>query len=192
MTRRHVQKIIARRANTPGAANNLLKRIRVLMHFAIDNGWRKDDPTVRIIRFAEGEHHTWTDGEIAAYERTWAVGSRELLAFALLLFTGQRASDVAKMAWADFSEDGIWVVQRKTKVKRLIPLHPQLRGILAGTAKTEGTILLTSLNKAFSPDGFRNFMADKISEAGLPGSLRDSRFAQSGSPEACGSRMLGE
>lgn len=69
MTRQHVQAIIARRAGTPAAANNLLKKIRILIHFAIDNGWRKDDPTVRIKRFAEGEHHTWTDGEIAEYER---------------------------------------------------------------------------------------------------------------------------
>jgi hypothetical protein len=54
MTRQHVQAIIARRAGTPAAANNLLKRIRMLMHFAIDNGWLKDDPTIRIKRFAEG------------------------------------------------------------------------------------------------------------------------------------------
>jgi len=168
MTRQHVQAIIARRANTPGAANNLLKKIRILIHFAIDNGWRKDDPTVRIKRFAEGEHHTWTDGEIAKYERRWAIGSRERLAFALLLYTGQRASDVTKMAWSDVSDDGIWVVQRKTKAKLLVPLHPELRSILAITPKTDSTILQTSFSKPFSTDGFSNFMADKISTAGLP------------------------
>lgn len=44
MTRQHVQAIIARRAGTPGAANNLLKKIRILIHFAIDNGWRRMTP----------------------------------------------------------------------------------------------------------------------------------------------------
>ena len=47
MTRQHVQQIIGRRAAMPGAAHDLLKKIRILLHFAIDNGWRKDDPTLR-------------------------------------------------------------------------------------------------------------------------------------------------
>lgn len=123
---------------------------------------------MRIKRFAEGEHHTWTDGEIAKYERKWPIGSRERLAFALLLYTGQRASDVTKMAWTDVSDDGIWVVQRKTKAKLLVPLHPELRSILATTAKSGGAILQTSFNKPFSTDGFSNYMADKISAADLP------------------------
>jgi len=64
VTRKHVQKIVAQRAATPGAANQLLKKLKVLLHFAIDNGWRTDDPTVRIKKFPEGEIHTWTDAEI--------------------------------------------------------------------------------------------------------------------------------
>src|SRR5208282_1890348 len=68
MTRQHVQTIMAKRAATPGAANDLLKKIRILVHSAMDNGWRKDDPTLRLKKFAAGEFHTWTEEEIAAYE----------------------------------------------------------------------------------------------------------------------------
>ncbi len=89
MTRQHIQRIIGKRASTPGAANNLLKKIKILVHFAIDNGWRKDDPTVRIKGFAEGEFHTWTDDEITGYEQYWAIGTRERAAFALLCFFSQ-------------------------------------------------------------------------------------------------------
>jgi hypothetical protein len=39
--------------------------------------------------------HTWTDAEIAQFERRWPLGTREL-AFALLLYTGQRGGDVVK------------------------------------------------------------------------------------------------
>jgi hypothetical protein len=66
MTREHVSKIAAKRAATPGAANDVLKKLRILLRFAIDNGWRRDDPTLRIKYFPEGEFHTWTDEEIAA------------------------------------------------------------------------------------------------------------------------------
>ena len=106
---------------TPGAANDVLKKLKILLHFAIDNGWRKDDPTLRIKGYAEGEFHTWTDEEIAQFEAHWAIGTRERTAFALLLFTGQRASDVKGMRWDDVQQSAIHVVQGKTGAKLWIP-----------------------------------------------------------------------
>jgi hypothetical protein len=39
----------------------------------IANGWRSDDPCVRI-NSLEGEWHARTDQEIAAYQATWPIG----------------------------------------------------------------------------------------------------------------------
>ena len=111
MRREHVSRMIAKRADTPGAANDLLKKIRILVHFAIDNGWRADDPTLRLKKFAAGEFHTWTDDEISVFEARWPNGSCERTAFALLLCTGQRRSDVVRMAWDDVDNGSIRVVQ---------------------------------------------------------------------------------
>ena len=168
MTRQHVQQIIGRRAPTPGAANDLLKKLKILLHFAIDNGWRKDDPALRIKGFAEGEFHTWTDEEIAQFEAYWPLGSRERTAFALLLCTGQRASDVKAMGWADVVQGSIHVVQGKTGEKLWIPLHPELQAVLDACPDRSGLMLTTSFGKPFTDKGFSNFMADKIGEAGLP------------------------
>jgi len=89
MAREHVRSILSRRAATPGAANSVLQKLKVLLHFAIDNGWRRDDPTLRMKKFASGEFHTWTEEEIATFEKRWPIGTTERLAFALLLYTGQ-------------------------------------------------------------------------------------------------------
>ena len=151
--------------NPPGAANDLLKKIKILVHFAIDNGWRKDDPTLRIKKFAAGEFHTWTDGEIAAYERRWPFGTRERTAFALLLYTGQRASDVKSMLWQDVENAAIRVVQGKTGAKLSLPLHSELARILEAWPKTNVVMLTTSFGKPFSSKGFSNFMAARIAEA---------------------------
>lgn len=167
MTRRHVVQMVGKRAATPGAANDVLKKIKILMHFAVDNGWRRDDPTVRIKSFAEGEFHTWTDDEIAAFERRWPTGSRARTAFALLLYTGQRLSDVSRMAWTDVEANAIRVVQGKTKTKLWIPLHPELCRVIAGWPKTHVALLTTNFGKPFSPKGFGNWMADRIADAGL-------------------------
>jgi len=73
MRRDDVKKIMALKAATPGSANDLLKKIRTLIKFAIDTGWRTDDPTLRIKTFPEQEFHTWTEDEIAQYEKRWPI-----------------------------------------------------------------------------------------------------------------------
>lgn len=168
MRREHVAKMIAKRAATPGAANDLLKKIKLLMTFAIRNGWRTDDPTLKMKTFASGEFHTWTEEEVQQFEAGHPIGSTARLAFALLLYTGQRRSDVVTMKWSDISEGLIRVVQRKTKTRIEIALHPALSAILADTIRRGPTILVTGPGKAFSSNGFGNWMARKIDEAGLP------------------------
>ena len=163
-----MQGIVGRRAATPGAANDVLKKLKILLHFAVDNGWRKDDPTLRIKGFAEGEFHTWTDEEIATFEERWPIGTRERTGFALLLFTGQRASDVRGMGWEDVRGDSIHVVQAKTGRKLWIPMHADLRAALDAWGGASGCMLTTSFGKEFTEKGFSNFMADKIGAAGLP------------------------
>jgi enterobacteria phage integrase len=168
MTREHVSRIVARRADRPGAANDVLKKIRILLRFAIANGWRHDDPTVGIKSFAESEFHTWTDAEIAQFEVRWPVGTAEHMAFALLLYTGQRRSDVVRMSWRDIDGDIIRVTQKKTNTKLDIPLHPDLKSLLANWPKRHVLILTTTFGKPFAATGFGNWMADKIAAAGLP------------------------
>lgn len=169
MGREHVKMIFARRAATPGAANDILKKIRLLLHFAIDSGWRSDDPTTRIRKFESKEFHTWTEEEIAQFEARWPIGTRERTAFALLLFTGQRAGDVAKMSWADVDGPLIRVVQQKTKAKLYVPMHPDLTTALSAWPRPEFLMLTTSFGKQFTSGGFSNFMAKRIEAAGLPG-----------------------
>ena len=72
MRREDVKKIMAQKAATPGGANDLLKKIRALMKFAIDAELRTDDPTLRIKLYPEGEIHTWTDDEISQFRGTVA------------------------------------------------------------------------------------------------------------------------
>jgi integrase len=168
MRRQHVSQIVARRADTPGAANDLLKKMRILIRFAIANGWRSDDPTVGIKKFVAGEFHTWTDTEIAALETRWAIGTKERTAFALLLFTGQRLSDVRSMTWRDLIEGGIQVVQGKTGTKLWIPVHTELAAALEAWPRQHVAILTTTYGEPFTSKGFANWCADRIGDAGLP------------------------
>src|SRR5208282_703897 len=95
-----------------------------------------DNPDAGLKAYRTGTRHTWTDDELAQFERRWPLGTRERLAFALLLYTGQRAGDIVKMRRSDIRDGLIRVIQQKTGAELSIPLHPALlAAIKAAPAK---------------------------------------------------------
>jgi integrase len=168
MQRSHVQKILADMASTPAAANDLLKKLRRLIAFGRELGIRMDDPCAGIKAFRSGTHHTWSDAQIEAFERTWPLGTRQRTAFALHLFTAQRSQEVRQITWADVCEDGIRVVQGKTGERLVIPIHPELRAALNAHPRTQHIIIPTAFGRPFSERGYGQWMAKAIERAGLP------------------------
>jgi len=157
LQRDHVVKLLAARASTPVAANALRRSLRALMQHAVEIGLRADDPTrdVRKVPTAKGDgYHSWTEGEIEQFERLHPVGSRARLAFALLLYTGQRRSDVVRMGRQHLSDGAICVRQVKTGREVWVPVHEALTPILASSA-TNLTFLLTDRGKPYTATGFR-------------------------------------
>jgi integrase len=160
--------MVAKRAGNPGAANWVLKTVRLLVRFAIGIEVRQDDPTQTIKRFPLGEHRSWTDDEIAAFEARWLIGTKERTAFALFLYTGQRLSDVRRMSWRDLDGNGINVRQQKTSKPLWIPLHPSLAAIIEQWPRSHIAIMTTNFGKPYTVSGFGEWMARNIDHAGLP------------------------
>ena len=169
----HVRKLMDAKAETPEAANNLRKALRTLMRYAVDRGWREDDPTagVRKIRNRSAGFHTWTEEQIAAFEAHWPLGTRERLALALLLYTAQRRSDVVTLGRQHMRGEVISVVPMKTAgssgVRVDVPVHPQLRAAIAAAAG-DLTFLITTYGAPFTAAGFGNWFAKAVKATGLP------------------------
>jgi integrase len=166
--REHAVKIIGEMSDRPGAAITLLKRLRTLVRFAVELGWINSDPTHRIRSYKSKEFHTWTEAEIEQFERRWPIGTKQRLAFALLLYTGQRGSDVCSMTQPD-AKGRLGVVQQKTGAKLVITIHRELRTVLDASPTDHITILTTAYGKPFSVKGFGQFISAAISAAGVPG-----------------------
>jgi integrase len=113
-------------AEHPAMANVTKAVLRKLLAHAVRTGYRADNPVQEIERYKSGARHTWTEAELAAYEARWPLGTRERLAYALLLYTGQRGGDVVRMRRADVVDGSISVVQQKTGVALSIPIHSEL------------------------------------------------------------------
>jgi integrase len=117
----------------PGMANLTRSVLRRLMKFAMSLGWRGDDPFASVPRYKLGTHHTWTEDQLAAFETRWPLGTRERLAYDLLLWTGQRVGDVTRMRRSDIAAGAIHLVQAKTKAELYVAIHPALaRSMKAG------------------------------------------------------------
>lgn len=165
--RRHILRMRDEKAETPGEANTLLRIIRRLMSFAVDRQYREDNPALRIKLFKGGEFPDWKDDELAKFERKHKRGTKARKAYALLLYTGQRRIDVAKMDGSDFKGMTVRVVQVKTGEKVWIPAHPLLRREL-GSRVPAGPVLLNARGEVFTSEALGQFLAAAIDEAELP------------------------
>ncbi|WP_426036439.1 tyrosine-type recombinase/integrase [Brevundimonas sp. DC300-4] len=201
----HIEAIFNTMATTPEAAFNLRKRLRRVFRLAVRLGWRKDNPVTEteITRRKDRGIKGWDDDQIARCEAHWASGSRERLALALCLYTGQRRSDVVRMGRQHIRGGRISVVQQKTAHRLSIKIHPKLAQEIAlhaaaGEADGQLTLLRTLYGKPFSVAGFGTWFGITCDQAGLKGKsahgLRKSagrRLAEAGCTEKQIAAVLG-
>jgi integrase len=186
MRREHVVKLVALRADKPQSANFFIKMLRVLMRHAVEIGLRSDDPArdVRLLKVKSDGRHPWSDSEIEQFERAHPLGSRERMAFALLLHTGQRRSDVIRMGYQHIQDGMLRVRQEKTGAELEIPINGQLAEAIAAFSSRNLTFLTTRLGRPFSPVGFSNWFGLACDDAGLP-----SRCTAHGLRKSCARRL---
>jgi enterobacteria phage integrase len=163
-----ITRVLQPYADRPGQRLAILKTLRILIRHARDTGLLKEDPSFGIKRPKTEKIRSWTEEEIAQFESRWPIGTKQRLAFCLMLFTGQRRSDVCKFRWPDIRDDKLHIVQQKTGENLKIRLHINLREVLLSAPRNHVTIINTEYGRPFTVDGFSGFMRAAIKAAGLP------------------------
>jgi integrase len=156
-------------AMEPTAARNYRNALRALAQHCIQLDLIDDDPTlgIKLRRMSGDGHHTWTEDEIAQFESTHAIGTRERLAFALGLYTAQRRGDVIRMGRQHVRGDVLRVTQRKTGAALALPIHPELQAVLAAVPATQMTFLQTLRGTPFTDHAFSDWFGKACDAAGL-------------------------
>ena len=177
LTAKAVRVLRDRKAALPEAANVRIKAIRRLYTWAMEdevpgvtNNPARD---VKYLRGRQGGHHSWTVEEVERYEKRHPVRrTTARLALALLLYTGQRRSDVVLFGKQHVRNGWLRFTQQKNRNRKPItlelPVLPALQEIMAGSRTGDLTFLVTEHGQPFTANGFGNKLRQSCNEAGLP------------------------
>jgi integrase len=181
-----IRKLMEEKGEHRAAANRRLRVLRALMARAIEDKVITRDPTFgvkRLKRTTKG-FGTWSEEEIALYEAKWPSGTRQRLALYLLLYTGQRRSDVVRMGRQNIRSGLLELRQVKTGTHLEIPIHDALKAELAHVPDGQLLFLRTEAGEAFTANGFYMRFRDWCDAADVPRGR-----SPHGLRKACGRRL---
>ena len=130
MHKKALQTILDKKS--PAAAANWRKALRGLIDHALSLDMLATDPLagVKLTPVKSNGHHTWEPEECARYEAHYALGTRERLAYELLLQIGHSRCDIVRMG-RQHVRNGVLSLQRqKTKVAFDVTVMPMLQAAI--------------------------------------------------------------
>lgn len=180
LDRKAVERGRDKRAATPFAAKNYLKAMRMLFRWAVLQGYMQSNPADGVSIPLPKNHtgfHTWTEEEIERFQQHWPHGTRERVAFDILLYTGLRRGDAVVLGRQHVREDAITIRAEKTQRELTIPLLPALAATL--TAGPTGDLIFISGTRGqpMTKESFGNWFRDACRAAGCPGAAHGLRKA---------------
>jgi integrase len=189
-------------ADKPRTADYALQVLSRVLSHAVDLGKIAGNPCegIKQLYNVNRSEIIWTDGDIAQLKQTC---SPEIAhAVDLAAHTGLRLGDLLRLSWSHVGEDAIVIMTGKSKHRRpaIIPLYDALNSVLANIPKRTTTILASSRNRPWTPDGFGSSFNKAKIESGLAGrdlhfhDLRGtaaSRFYVAGLPERAIADIMG-
>jgi integrase len=177
--KRAIEKGIERRDDRPHAARHFLQTMRGLFQWAVKASHADADPTreLKAIRPATDGHHVWTDEECAAFEARWPKGTRERLAFDLLLYTGLRRGDAVRLGRPHVKNGIATIRTEKTGEVVTIPILPPLQASLDTAPVGELTFICGERKRPMKKESFGNWFREVCEKAGVPGSAHGLRKA---------------
>jgi integrase len=179
ITRQTIADARDRRKATPFAAKTFLKTMRGLFRWALEAGFVASDPAegVKISTPRTDGIHCWTDEEIEKFEARWPIGTRERLALAILLYTGLRRGDAARLGRQHVRDGVIMLRTAKNSTPIEIPVLPELAEIIAASRTGDLAFIATQNGRPMTKESFGMWFRNACKTAGVPGSAHGLRKA---------------
>lgn len=181
-TRKAIVKSRDARAATPAMARHFVETMRGIFRWAVDAEYVDEDPTrdVKAPKPRTEGHHTWTAEEIARFEARWPLGTRERLAFDLMLYTGMRRGDVARLGRQHVKDGIIAMRTAKTGEAATVFIMPALARSIAAGPCGDLAFIVTAKGRPMVKEGFGNWFGEVCRATGVPGRAHGLRKALAG------------
>ena len=190
MTANEIEVLRDRKLAVPEGANNRVKAIRAVFKWTVRKKGADGKPLAshnpaRDVPYLKSNnptgYHTWTLEEVHLFEERHPIGTKARLAFALLLYTGQRRSDVIRFGKQHVKRGALTFTQHKGRNRKphklVLPMLPVLQRIIEASPCGDMTFLVNDLGRPFTDAGFGNWFRDRCVEAGVPGRAHGLRKA---------------
>jgi len=179
ITRKVVSAGVDRRKNTPAAARHFIHTMRGLFAWAVNADLAEINPAdgVKPPKYRTEGHHVWTDSEVVAFEERWPVGTRERLAFDVLMYTGFRRGDAVRLGRQHVRNGTIRIKTEKTGEIVVIPLLEPLAKSIAASPTGDLAFICGEKGRPMTKESFGNWFRDVCAKAGVPGSAHGIRKA---------------
>lgn len=180
VTGRHILTGLDDRKATPFLAANFLKAMRGLFAWALARGHVDIDPTsgVKAPTVKTEGFPAWTVEDARAYCARWPIGTRERLAFEMLLHSGLRRSDM-HIAGRQHLTGNVLTIRphksRKSGVTVTIELPQALIDIIGQTPTGALHFIVGEKGKPYTAEAFSNWFRDAARAAGVSKSAHGVR-----------------
>jgi integrase len=183
ITKAHIKRALDKRAQTPNAANNMLKTFSHLFKWAVEAGHVDVNPCIGVSKVnvkSEG-FHPWSVDEVEQYRAHHKLGTKPRLAIDILLFLGLRRGDAVVVGKQHMKDGLISIRTEKTKQWVYLPVFKQLMDSIEATPTGDLAFLTTEKGKPFSSGAsFGNWFAKQCTAAGLPDECRAHGLRKAG------------
>lgn len=168
-----------RRSGSPAAARHFVQTMRGLFEWAVEADLTKVDPTlgIKTPRPATDGFHVWTEEECQRFEARWPLGTRERLAFDVLLYTGLRRGDAVQLGKQHVRKGVIRIRTEKTGTSVTLPILPPLQESLDAGPTGDLVFIAGERGGPLTKESFGNWFREACRLAGCPGAAHGLRKA---------------
>ena len=160
-----IRNLLDQYADVPGSGNNVLGALRALSSWGVERGHFDHSITQSVKPYkSRGGHKPWSAAQCFAAERSLTGMVRR--AYFLARYTGQRGSDVIRLAPSFIDDGGFRLSQKKTGVEIWCPIEPALAAEMATWERRPGPYLYQHWGKPYG----KKLLEDHFREArdGIP------------------------
>ena len=158
-----------RRAQKPAAARHFVEALRGLFQWLLEAGIVRADPTqgIRIVKPKSEGFAAWSEADVAAFRQKWPLGTRERLAFEVLIGTGLRRGDAVMVGRPHVRAGIIRIKTEKTKEWVAIAIEAPLAAALEAGPCGELTFIAGDARAPLKKESFGNWFREACNAAGI-------------------------